>query len=107
MRDLRQYCWVYCGLSFGMDMMRSRYVLEGIWSGYHAAQKQPCHRTVTRTPNLYKDIHSIIFTDNTYMTISLRECKPRERVTEIHGYDSLFNKIIGRALKGHVRVEEL
>ena len=87
--------------------MRPRYVLEGIWSGYHSSQRQPCHRTVTRSPNLYKDIHSIVFTDNTFMSVSLRPCKPREKVTEIHGYNQLFDKIIRRGLKENVRVEDL
>jgi len=87
--------------------MRPRYVLEGIWSGYNSSQKQPCHRTVTKSPNLYKDIHSVVFTDNTWMSVSLRPCKPREKVIEIHGYDSLFNEIIDKKLTGTISVENL
>ena len=87
--------------------MRPRYILEAIWSGYHSGQSKPCHRTVTRRPGLYKDIKSVIFADNTHMTVSLRECKPREKVHEIHGYNQLFDKIIGRGLTGHIRIEDM
>ena len=88
-------------------MAKPRYIVEGTWSGYHASQRHVCHRTVTRSPDLYKNIHTVIFTDNTYMSISLRKCKPREKVNEIHGYDQLFNKIIGKELSGTIRIADL
>jgi hypothetical protein len=30
------------------------------------------------------------FSDGTYLYITVRDAKPRERVTEIHGYDRLL-----------------
>ena len=75
-------------------MKRERYILEGEWSGYRSSQRRVCHRVVTKNPEIYKNLNSILFTDGTTLDLSIRKCKPRERVNEIHGYDSLINKCI-------------
>lgn len=71
-----------------------RFVLEGEWSGYRSEQRRVCHRTVTKYPEQYKKLTFIRFTDNTSLDLTLRECKPRERIKEIHGYDELISKCI-------------
>lgn len=71
-----------------------RYVLEGEWSGYHSGQRRVVHCTVI--PKYIADqikeqqLHYISYTDGTSLDLSVREAKPRERITEIHGYDSLI-----------------
>lgn len=82
----------------------NRYVVEAIWSGYNSSQRQPCHRVIVRNPEQYKQIDRVIFTDNTYMSVSIRPCLPRERIQEIHGYDTLFSKIIHQKLKGRISI---
>ena len=34
--------------------------------------------------------YAIRYTDGTSLCLTVRDCKPRERVQEIHGYDSLI-----------------
>lgn len=88
-------------------MSRTRFVVECTWSGYHARQARVCHRVVTRHPAQFHEIDGVEFTDGTHMTVQVRECTPRERVAEIHGYDRLFNKIWSQGLTGWVRVADL
>ena len=71
-----------------------RFVLEGEWSGYNSGQKRVCHRTVETDTKPFDKLKSITFTDNTTLDLSIRPCAPRERVKEIHGYDSLIRKCI-------------
>ena len=73
-----------------------RYIIEGEWSGYPSGQRRVCHRTVHKAP--FKKLRawvektrSISFTDGTELLLTVRDCKPRERVQEIHRYDSLIN----------------
>lgn len=74
--------------------MSKRFVIEGTWSGYTASQRRVVHRTVHKSsPKLRawaekKD--NIRFSDGTYLLISVRDCLPRERVSQIHGYDSMI-----------------
>ena len=84
-----------------------RYVLEGTWSGYHSGQRHVCHRTVTTRPERYKGIDSILFSDGTYMSVRLRQCKPREKIQEIHRYDELFRRVADQGLKGSVSVMQV
>ena len=71
-----------------------RFVLEGEWSGYQKSQQRVVHRTVTTRPQKYEKLESIQFDDGTYLRLSMRPCKPREKVVEIHGYDKLIDKAI-------------
>lgn len=89
-------------------MRRKRFVVECVWSGYHSGQSRPCHRTVeTYGRDKYEKLHSIRFTDGTYMDVSVRDCAPREKVTEIHGYDRLFDKILAAGLEGSPSVMDV
>ena len=86
-----------------------RYVVEGMWSGYRSSQTRICHRTVTRYPEWFK-VHTIRFTDGTTLDITVRLCKPREKVHLIHGYDDLIteaNSFDRERDSGYVTVEEL
>lgn len=89
--------------------MKKRYIIEGTWSGYRSSQSRVCHRTVTTRPDQYKGLHTVAFTDGTTMNITLRPCMLRERVKEIHGYDSLLDKIVNAGLcdKGYVSVMDV
>jgi hypothetical protein len=71
-----------------------RYVLEGVWSGYTSAQSRVVHRTIVRNPIPFEKLTAIRYTDGTALYLSCRPAKPRERVTEIHAYDSLISKCI-------------
>lgn len=73
-----------------------RFVIEGEWSGYRSSQQRIVHRTVHSAS--YKKLrawvektHAIYYTDGTALYLSVRDCKPRERVKAIHGYDSLIS----------------
>jgi len=87
--------------------MTKRYVIEGEWSGYTSSQSRICHRVVTQHPNDYKKIQAIQYTDGTCLYLTVRPCLPRERIKEIHGYDSLIKKFIDKGLTGFVKVEDL
>lgn len=52
-------------------------------------------------------IHSIGFTDGTHMSVEVRPAKPREKVREMHGYDSLLDKAAWSGKSGFVGVMEL
>lgn len=73
-----------------------RFVIEGEWSGYTSSQRRIVHRTVHKDCFKYlrkwaENNHSITYTDGTALHISVRDAKHRERVKEIHGYDSLIS----------------
>lgn len=72
--------------------MTQRYVLEGEWSGYRSSQQRIVHREVIgkKRAERLKNLHTIQYTDGTYLSINVREAKPRERVTPIKGYDRLI-----------------
>lgn len=76
-------------------MSATRFVIEGEWSGYLPAQTKVVHRVVypARRKMLRawaERSHAITYTDGTRLVLSVRNCKPRERVQEIHGYTSLI-----------------
>lgn len=75
-------------------MARKRFVVEAEWSGYHSGQQHVCHRTVeTLFRAGYEALHSHTFGDGTHMSINVRDCKPRERIEEKHGYDPLLRNL--------------
>jgi len=74
----------------------TRYIIEGEWSGYSSSQRRIVHRTVNNSS--FKKLRawvekagSILYTDGTSLFLSVRDCKPRERVKEINGYGALIN----------------
>lgn len=73
-----------------------RYVLEGEWSGYRSGQRRVVHREVVKTskPERYQNLRGITYSDGTTLHITFRECAPRERVEQKHGYKSLISQAI-------------
>jgi hypothetical protein len=77
-----------------------RFVIEGEWSGYHSGQQRVVHRTVheasERRLRAWADkTHAISYTDGTRLILSVRDCKPRERVKDIiNGYTSLIRDCV-------------
>lgn len=76
-------------------MSAARFIIEGEWSGYRSAQRRIVHRTVhtasEKKLRAWADkTFSIGYTDGTCLMLTVRDCKPRERVTEIRGYVSLI-----------------
>jgi len=76
-------------------MSAVRYVIEGTWSGYVGSQQKVVHRQVY--PAQRKQLrawaektHAIRYTDGTCLFLTVRDCKPRERVAEIRGYSTLI-----------------
>lgn len=68
-------------------------MVEGTWSGYTSAQSRVVHRDVVseKTAEEIRELGSIRYTDGTYLSLSVRECKPRERVEKLNGYGSLIS----------------
>lgn len=73
----------------------TRFIIEGEWSGYHSGQRRVVHRTVHS--RAYKSLRAwvervgcIIYTDGTSLDLTVRDCKPRERVQQINGYGRLI-----------------
>ncbi len=86
-----------------------RYVVECIWRGYRG-QLVPCHRRVIRYKRQVQalsKIHSVGFSDNTTMSVTVRPAKPREKVKEIRGYDELLADCVRLGLTGFVHVDQL
>jgi hypothetical protein len=71
-----------------------RYVLEGTWSGYHSGQRRVVHRTVIAEFQAKQikeqGLSYIEYSDGTHPDLNIRVAVPRERVKEIHDYDSLI-----------------
>ena len=74
---------------------RQRFVLEGEWTGYHSGQARVVHRTVERHDRFPSAIR---YTDGTCLLLTVRPAKPRERVSEIHGYDSLIRECVAKGV---------
>lgn len=76
--------------------MKDRFIIEGVWSGYTSAQSRVVHRTVhdgganKRLRAWAAQTFAIRFTDGTSLLLSVRDCKPRERVEGIFGYKELI-----------------
>jgi len=85
-------------------MTGKRYVLEGEWSGYRSGQRKVVHRVVITRPDKYKHLTWIQYTDGTTLTLSVRECTPRERVQEIRGYSRLIEDCLRHGVN---RVDDL
>lgn len=77
-------------------MSAHRYIIEGEWIGYRSSQDRIVHRQVY--PAARKSLrawaektHCIRYSDGTSLVLSVRDCKPRERVQEIRGYTKLID----------------
>lgn len=76
-------------------MSNGRFIVEGLWRGYRSAQDRVAHRTVhtaseKRLRAWAEKTHAIYYTDGTSLELTVRDAKPRERVTEIKGYTGLI-----------------
>lgn len=74
-------------------MSRKRFVIEGEWSGYTSAQRRVVHRHVTTKEALVEWVrktYGIRYTDNTVLALTVRPCRPHERVKENASYKSLI-----------------
>ena len=79
-----------------MTRLAKRFVIEGVWSGYRSSQRRIVHRTVHKgsTKRLrawVKKTHGIQYADGTTLYLTVRDCKPREKVKEIKGYVKLIS----------------
>jgi hypothetical protein len=75
--------------------MANRFVIDGEWSGYRSEQQRVVHRSVhagsfKKLRAWVKKTRAIRYTDGTSLYLTVRDCKPRERVKEILGYKSLI-----------------
>jgi hypothetical protein len=70
--------------------MKPKYLLIGNWSGYKASQSRDCHIEKIKYPEKYENLKYIRFTDGTYLNLSIRELKPRERIKENKQYYELI-----------------
>lgn len=78
-------------------MSEGRFIIEGEWSGYQSSQQRVVHRTVhkgnwKKLRAWAEQARAIRYTDGTSLWLTVRDCKPHERVKEIHGYDSLIRE---------------
>ncbi len=76
--------------------MSKRFIIEGEWSGYTSAQRRVVHRKVYGSERKMlkawaEKTYGIRYSDGTMLVLSVRDCKPRERVQQIDGYTSLIN----------------
>jgi hypothetical protein len=80
-------------------MTTKRFVIEGKWSGYLSSQQRIVHRRVFPASRKMlrawaESTHAITYTDGTCLYITVRDCKPLERVQEIKGYDELIDDCV-------------
>lgn len=76
-------------------MTANRFVIEGEWTGYVSRQQRVVHRKVyegsrKKLREWAERTHAIYYTDGTALHLTVRDCKPRERVSEIDGYTRLI-----------------
>lgn len=76
-------------------MSAGRFIIEGEWTGYRSSQQKVVHRQVypggrKKLRAWAEKTHGILYTDGTKLLLTVRDCKPRERVQEIRGYTSLI-----------------
>lgn len=93
-------------------MAHKRFVIEGEWSGYRSSQQRVVHRTVHagsyRQLRAWADkTHAIYYTDGTALYLSVRDVEPRERVKEIHGYDSLIRDCANAGVTSVMELQRL
>lgn len=89
-------------------MSNERFVVEGTWSGYRSSQRRVCHRTVhTKDREKFEALRNIAYTDGTFLELTVRSAKPREKVEAIHGYDDLITKCIKHGVRSVRKLAEI
>ena len=70
----------------------TRFILEGIWTGYTSAQSRVCHREIINAERAerLRCLHKIVYTDGTALLIRIREAEYREKVIVRHQYNGLI-----------------
>lgn len=75
-----------------------RWLIEGEWSGYTDGQRKVVHRKVIQGRPKFRiaieRLRCITYTDGTRLLLTVRDCKPREKVVEINGYGSLIEDCV-------------
>lgn len=87
-----------------------RYVIEGEWSGYRSSQQRVVHRVVTTRRDLVEwcdRTHGIVYTDVTMLYLTVRPALPREKVKQIHGYDSLISDCVHHDVSSVAKLGEI
>ena len=78
--------------------MAKRFVIEGTWSGYISSQCKVVHRTVISEKKVREikeqKLTGILYSDNTWLTLQVREALPREKVQKMDSYTSLIDKCL-------------
>lgn len=80
-------------------MSKKKYVITGTWSGYTSAQSRIVHAEVTNDKNRAEwcqNNSGILYTDNTWLILSVREVKPNERIKTYDGYGNLISKCVAQ-----------
>jgi hypothetical protein len=73
--------------------MTERFLLEGTWSGYRAKQRRVVHREAVDKAFIDSlKLRTIIFSDDTTLTITTRPMAPRERVMPMRPYFALIRE---------------
>ena len=87
--------------------MRSRFVLEGTWSGYTSRQTQVCHREVISAKRAERLVlRAIRFDDGTSLWIATRPAARGEKVETKGSYTDLIRDAEAFQ-KSHVSVAEI
>ena len=77
-------------------MKPRRFVIEGTWSGYRSEQGRVVHvsvhgRSCKALRAFVEETPVVSYTDGTGLYLTVRDCKPRERVVERRTYSSLIS----------------
>src|SRR3954465_15480162 len=78
-------------------MSNKRFVIEGEWLGYRSSQDHIVHVSVhagteKRLRAWAEKTFGITYTDGTRLALTVRDCKPRERVSERRSYMGLIRE---------------
>lgn len=85
--------------------MRSRFIVEGEWSGYVSSQRRVVHRTVhTLHRAAFEKIHDLRFTDGTALYITVRDAKFREKVEVKDQYSTALMGAVYKGLTGSIDI---
>ena len=71
--------------------MKSRWIIEGQWSGYTSSQSHCCYRQIfdEKKAKAIESMHRIMFSDGTCLYLSARPAKFREKIVEQKSYQRL------------------
>lgn len=75
--------------------MARKFIILGVWYGTGSSLGRVIHRTVHPASSKslrawVKKVKALHLGDGTTLFLYVRDCKPYERVEQIHGFDSLI-----------------